>query len=170
VTIDSTGTPDTFKWSDDGGATWEATIVRITGTWQTLNNGVKIRFDSVNGHTNADYWDFYAGDGVFAGERLLYYYKNYGGASDLIQHSFHRGTKDQVVDAMLKNEVNEWNAALRQTAYSYFRLTYDATAWKSLSDFTAVLKGRRLYDPRNNSTAFSRNPALAWLDFLTNAR
>jgi len=33
-----------------------------------------------------------------------------------------------------------------------------------------VIKGRLLYDPRDVSTVFSRNPALVWLDFLTNSR
>lgn len=170
VQIDAVATPDTFKWSDDGGATWDATGVAITVGWITLNNGVKIQFDSTTGHTLSDYWDFYAGDGVFAGERLIYYYKNYGGTTDLLYHSFHSGSANQNIDLGLQNEIKEWNEAMRYTAYSYFRLTYDTNAWKTIPDFTAVLKGRKLYDPRNGFTAFSRNPALVWLDFLSTGR
>ena len=61
VEIDGTGTPDTFKWSDDGGATWDAETVEITGSAQTLNNGVTITFNATTGHTSGDYWEFSTG-------------------------------------------------------------------------------------------------------------
>jgi hypothetical protein len=170
VQIDSTGTIDTIKWSSDGGVNWNATLIPIISGWITLNNGVKIKFDDVTGHTVNDYWDFYAGDGVFAGERLIYYYKAYGGTSDLLYHSFHPGSSGQSADQALQNEIKDWKETMRYTAYSYFRLIYDVNAWKSIPDFTAVLKGRKLYDPRNGLTAFSRNPALVWLDFLSTGR
>jgi hypothetical protein len=60
VMIDGTGTPDTFKWSDDGGSTWDATGVSITGSGQSLNNGVTIKFGSTTGHNVGDYWTFSA--------------------------------------------------------------------------------------------------------------
>lgn len=53
---------DTFKWSDDGGSTWNATLIPITGAAQTLNNGVTITFNSATGHTLGDYWTFVAYD------------------------------------------------------------------------------------------------------------
>ncbi|MCX6765657.1 MAG: tail fiber domain-containing protein, partial [Candidatus Moranbacteria bacterium] len=58
IQIDGTGTPDTFKWSDDGGSTWDATLVAITGSAQTLNNGVTVTFGATTGHTSDDRWDF----------------------------------------------------------------------------------------------------------------
>ena len=51
---------DTFKWSDDGGSTWNATLVPITGAAQDINNGVTIAFEGVIGHTLSDYWTFTA--------------------------------------------------------------------------------------------------------------
>ncbi len=60
IEIDGTGTPDTFKWSDDGGTTWDATGVAITGSAQTLNHGVTITFGATTGHTLGDYWTFTA--------------------------------------------------------------------------------------------------------------
>ena len=60
VEIDGVGEIDTFKWSDDGGATWEATLVAITGGAQELNNGVTITFGATTGHTVGDYWTFTA--------------------------------------------------------------------------------------------------------------
>lgn len=62
VEIDGTpggGNPDTFKWSDRGGISWEETGVEITSTLQSLSEGAKIRFDSINGYTVGDYWDFW---------------------------------------------------------------------------------------------------------------
>jgi hypothetical protein len=58
IEIDATGTPDTFKWSDDGGTTWDATGVAITGSAQTLNHGVTVTFGATTGHTLGDYWTF----------------------------------------------------------------------------------------------------------------
>jgi hypothetical protein len=63
VEIDGTGATDTFKWSDDGGSTWDATGVAITAsatTPQTLNNNVKIRFLAKTGHTSGNSWSFTA--------------------------------------------------------------------------------------------------------------
>ncbi len=58
VQIDAAGTPDTFKWSDDGGANWDVETVAITGAAQTLNNGITITFAATTGHTVTEYWDF----------------------------------------------------------------------------------------------------------------
>lgn len=57
VQIDSTGATDTFKWSKDGGATWVAETVAITGAAQTLEKGVTVTFAATTGHTSADRWD-----------------------------------------------------------------------------------------------------------------
>lgn len=60
VQIDGSGTPDTFKWSNDDGSTWEATTVAITGAAQTLENGVAVTFAATTGHTVDKYWTFQA--------------------------------------------------------------------------------------------------------------
>jgi len=58
VEIDGTGTPDTFKWSNNGGSTWAATTVAITSYPQELEDGIFIEFDAKTGHTVTDRWDF----------------------------------------------------------------------------------------------------------------
>jgi hypothetical protein len=50
------GGEDTFRWSDDNGANWNAENVVITGTPQLLNNGVSITFGSTTGHSLFDNW------------------------------------------------------------------------------------------------------------------
>ena len=66
VEIDATGTPDTFQWSNDGGVTFEATGVAITGAAQTLEDGVQITFAATTGHTLNDQWAFAATPSVTA--------------------------------------------------------------------------------------------------------
>ena len=67
VEIDaSVPSPDTFRWSDNGGAPWDATGVAITGAAQTLNNGVTVTFAAVDGHTVADRWDMTTGSWTVA--------------------------------------------------------------------------------------------------------
>lgn len=62
VIIDTTGTPDKFKWQVDGGAF--TTAVSITGAAQTLTNGVTIRFAATTGHTLNDQWVFQTGESL----------------------------------------------------------------------------------------------------------
>jgi hypothetical protein len=54
VIIDGTGTPDTFKWQKDSGAF--TTGVAITGAAQTLQEGVKVKFNATTGHTLGNQW------------------------------------------------------------------------------------------------------------------
>lgn len=48
--------PNTFEWSNDGGVTWEAHDVPITGTAQTLEDGFTITFGAIIGHTTNNAW------------------------------------------------------------------------------------------------------------------
>lgn len=56
IEIDGTGTPDTFRWSNDGGATFQASGVSITGSSQALEDGISITFTATTGHTLNDVW------------------------------------------------------------------------------------------------------------------
>jgi hypothetical protein len=57
VQIDGTGTPDTFKWSKDGGSTWAATTVAVNSSWIHLEEGICVKWAATTGHTSGDYWD-----------------------------------------------------------------------------------------------------------------
>ncbi len=54
VEIDAEGTPDTFKWRNNGGE--YTTGVSITGSAQTLDTGQTITFAATTGHTLGDRW------------------------------------------------------------------------------------------------------------------
>jgi hypothetical protein len=56
VEIDSTGTPDTFKWKRGNGSYTAG--VSATGSAQSLADGVEITFAATTGHTLADAWTF----------------------------------------------------------------------------------------------------------------
>ena len=55
IEIDGTGTPDTFRYSDDGGDTFTSGIP-VTGGSQNLTNGVAIQFGATTGHSTGDQW------------------------------------------------------------------------------------------------------------------
>ncbi|MBF0272104.1 MAG: tail fiber domain-containing protein [Magnetococcales bacterium] len=56
--IDGDTSPNTFKWSDSGGLVWNATGVSITGSPQTISEGVVIDFIATTGHTPGNKWSF----------------------------------------------------------------------------------------------------------------
>lgn len=51
---------NTYRWSDDGGSTWDASNVTCTTDWADLNNGLMVKFAAVAGHTSGDKWTFTA--------------------------------------------------------------------------------------------------------------
>jgi hypothetical protein len=76
IEIDGAGTGEigssTFKWSDDGGATWDATGVATAATAITLNNGVTILWTAGSGadFVLADKWYFKAIQPFSAGKMI----------------------------------------------------------------------------------------------------
>jgi hypothetical protein len=82
----------------------------------------------------------------------------------------HLGAANQTVDADLLAESNQITSAFRGQgiAYLYVRYEYDQDAFPNgLPLVTAVVKGKKVYDPRTSSTAYSNNAALCVRDFLT---
>ncbi len=76
VQIDSVGTVDTFKWSSDGGVTWIASGISITGAAQLLSNGISVIFGHVTGHTLNTYWDIVATAGIKISSQDWIFYQN----------------------------------------------------------------------------------------------
>ena len=79
------------------------------------------------------------------------------------------GAAAQTVDTDLDSESADWSAdhRLRAIGYLYLRLTYNATAFPTgIPNPSAVVRGRKVYDPRTGLTAWSNNPALCVLDYL----
>jgi hypothetical protein len=82
------------------------------------------------------------------------------------------GSPDQVADSDLVSEVPEWTNEhrLRGIAYLYVRLRYNADTFPNgVPEITTSIKGKKVYDPRDGSTAWSNNSALCLRDYLTSA-
>ena len=90
--------------------------------------------------------------------------------SGLVTIKEHLGTADQAADSSLVSAVSGWTGdhRLRGIAYLYVKLTYDTDAFPNgVPEVSAVIKGKKVYDPRNATTAWSDNPALCVRDYLT---
>lgn len=81
----------------------------------------------------------------------------------------HLGAADQQADSNLVSAVSGWTAEhrLRGIAYLYCKFGFDADVFPNgLPEITAVIKGKKVYDPRSSATAWSDNPALCVRDYI----
>lgn len=92
--------------------------------------------------------------------------------TDLVEIVKFKGPDDQLYDsAILGNGNQEWttNHRLRGLAYLSLRLNYNQTSFADgVPQIRAVVKGKKVYDPRTGLTAYSDNWALCVRDYLTN--
>lgn len=92
----------------------------------------------------------------------------------LIDYNTYLGTDAQTMPSnQYLREVNEyWTAdhRLRGVAFLGMRFKWDEEAFSGIPEITALVKGRKVYDPRTGTTAWSDNPALCIRDYLTNTR
>ncbi|MBP3955384.1 hypothetical protein J8F10_08835 [Gemmata sp. G18] len=81
----------------------------------------------------------------------------------------HTGAIGQDADADLVAEVADWDSShrLNGIAYIYVRLQFSREVFSSIPNFSAVVRGKKLYDPRDGITAYSTNSALCIRDYLT---
>lgn len=92
-------------------------------------------------------------------------------ASPLVRVRKYLGTSTQTADADLVAESGgKWTAAhrLRGIAYLYVRLQYDQDVFGASGrpDVLALVRGRKVYDPRSAQTVWSENSALCAADYL----
>ena len=81
----------------------------------------------------------------------------------------HLGAADQQADSNLVSAVTDWTAEhrLRGIAYLYCKFGFNADVFPNgLPEITAVIKGKKVYDPRTSATAWSDNPALCVRDYI----
>jgi hypothetical protein len=80
------------------------------------------------------------------------------------------GASDQVASSDMVAEIPGWdsNHRLQGIAYIYIRLEYNQNIFsQGIPNVSAVVKGKKVYDPRDGSTAWSTNAALCIRDYLT---
>lgn len=93
---------------------------------------------------------------------------NYSAKAKLTAHF---GADNQVADANLVARTSfTSNHRLRGISYVYAFLTYDQDVFANgLPNISAVIKGKKVYDPRTETTSYSNNAALCVRDYLSNS-
>ena len=99
--------------------------------------------------------------------------------SGLININVYKGSDNQTntvddlgADDILRTSSEDWTAdhRLRGVAYLGMRFKWDEEAFSGIPEVTALVTGKKVYDPRTATTAWSDNPALCIRDYLTNTR
>ncbi len=83
----------------------------------------------------------------------------------------HLGSDTQIADNDLVSEVAIWESTgrLQGVAYIYIRLEYHRDIFGSgIPNVSAVVKGKKVFDPRTSLSAWSDNAALCIRDYLVN--
>lgn len=84
-----------------------------------------------------------------------------------------KGTATQTASDDLVDDVTVWtdNHKLSGIAYIAFKLEWNQDKFpQGVPNITALIKGRKVYDPRTSTTAFSKNPALCVRDYLLDTK
>jgi hypothetical protein len=103
-----------------------------------------------------------AAQGRFTGYAEIY--KKLGSDTQTVE------TNLQTATASLTNGKWTSNHRLRGIAYIYVRLVWNQEVWTGgIPNISAVVKGKKVYDPRTTTTAYSANPALCLRDYLTSS-
>lgn len=95
-----------------------------------------------------------------------------GSWATYVDLNFHDGTQT-TADANLVSRSTQWttNHKLLDTAYIYVRLKYDAEQFTNgLPNISTVIRGKKVYNPANSTTAWSQNPALIVRDYLLDSK
>lgn len=97
-----------------------------------------------------------------------------GTFADLVRIKKALGTDAQTAFSDLVSESDSlWtsNHRLRGRAAIYVRLKYSQDKFPNgVPNITAIVRGKKVYDPRTATTAYSTNPALIIADYLCNTR
>jgi len=89
---------------------------------------------------------------------------------DKVYFEMFNGSPTQTVCATLHNAIPEWNEPKKNTAYIYIKLEYDQDLFNGLPQFSLLIDGMKVKDPRTGEVGFSRNGAVQAYDFCTRTR
>lgn len=82
------------------------------------------------------------------------------------------GSDAQSAEPLFIAATGDWKATsrLQGVAYLYMRLDYGDVFASGIPNPSAVVRGKKVFDPRTGLTAWSQNPALHWRDYLLTAK
>jgi len=98
------------------------------------------------------------------------------GTNPALRYSFvfnlHHGATSQTADPMLRASIPEaWSANHKLNGICYIAAAFDYDKkgmYKGVPQITVQVKGKKIYDPRSDTTAWSSNAALCFLDYIQN--
>ena len=106
----------------------------------------------------------------YIGQTVDIRYTSSDSGTSYVRVKKHLGSSTDAADASLISECpSYWSSAhlLRGFAYTVVRIDLNFEEFQSgLPQVHALIKGKKLYDPRTNTTAWSDNPALCIYDYL----
>lgn len=142
--------------------------VRIFDTTTGSSNTYLHRVVAFSGHEVQSFDEIYINDELVTldGNGNVTNPSRYDG---FVRIKKHLGSPTQAADSDLVSEVTEWTSAhkLSGLSYLYIRLKYDQDVFPNgVPEVTATIKGKKVYDPRTATTAWSDNPALCVRDYL----
>ena len=135
------------------------------------NNKYLHRVVAVAGHEIQSFDEIYINDEIVTldGSGNVTSPSKYDGK---VRIKLHLGLPNQTADTFLVDESAHWTTEhrLRGIAYMYIRLAFDADVFPNgIPEITATISGKKVYDPRTSTTAWSDNPALCLRDYLTSS-
>jgi hypothetical protein len=147
--------------------------VRVYDASTGTNNEFLHRIMAFAGHEVDSYQEIYLNDEVVTLDvnGNVTSPSRYDGFVRIKQYS---GTTTQTADADLISETSaltdgRWTSAhrLQGIAYLYVRFQYNADAFPNgIPAVSATIRGKKVYDPRTVTTAWSDNPALCLRDYI----
>jgi len=77
-----------------------------------------------------------------------------------------------VADQQMINEIANWTSSQigKGICHVAVRLQYSQSKMSQLRTISALVKGKKIFDPRTSMTVFSNNPALCIRDYLTDSK
>lgn len=117
----------------------------------TIASGTTVHVATNSTYTSGD------NDNAFANDRL-------------IRFTFHDGTQtahDALARTTLGSSFVPDTHKFISCAYVYMEIIYDAEKLNSIPQISFDVQGKKVFDPRDDSTAYSTNPALCIRDYLT---
>jgi hypothetical protein len=92
--------------------------------------------------------------------------------SNYIHFGLHDGSQTEA-DSTLVSDSTKWTAdhKLLDTAYIYAKLEWDNEQYSNgLPNISALVRGKKVYNPSNSTTEWSQNPALIVRDYLLDSK
>ena len=148
---------------------------QVDGLLQILVDDQVVTFSNHNGFDNLEEALAFDGD---AGDHITPPFVHTRGYTsnderffDTIRVEFFDG-RDTQPRSLLLAQQSDWgiNHRLQGIAFCAFRLRFNTDCYNGLPQFQFDVKGKKVFDPRTSTTAWSANPALVLLDYLRNDR